>query len=474
MMMSRVVIKDGFYWKDYPELESILQRNMEEYYEMRYVQQQLLYMMIYIYVTPSQYLNISLFPAFNNNSENCPQSLNQQEFNNRLATLVHTTACQAGYIFDPISFGGGPANTATATAAAMSETITARAPTTDDDGTITTAITASGRSSGKKNNNNSSNNNNDTGNSFNFKKLRDRIRCYYKTHIQNSKKRLTTILKHPPKVRNKELLLRMINELKVRAHVSSDWNDSLAAAGGYGRGDGVSVTPAVNSTPSTGGLAGRRELCSNGKAVIRWLVEYEYQYYESKKKDNKVCGPATTTTDDGPERVFSSLLENNGLQRFGPTAFAAPCPAPYASSPIVKPIPSPHLPSVWYTTPHFGRNNVGSVQQQVVAVSDGTPLSGTTTANKASSNVMPSPSLYKPEHATMVQSIQLFPPPSVSTPQAQQVSRGVNQEDTPANTVSGSDGTPRVPPRSEPSPSPCKPEHAAMLQSIRLSKSQLF
>ena len=31
------VITDGFFWKDVPELEAILQRNMEEYYDMRCV-----------------------------------------------------------------------------------------------------------------------------------------------------------------------------------------------------------------------------------------------------------------------------------------------------------------------------------------------------------------------------------------------------------------------------------------------------
>jgi hypothetical protein len=241
------VITNGFFWKDVPELESILQKYMEEYYEMRYVSDSerrvtfVVYVCVrlamsycYIFVSRSNDPLQSFF--WQTHSENCPQSKNQQQFNNRLVGIIYSTALECGYTFDPESFncsevGEAGSITASDPSPFPAETIGYPDCVVRNNTTTTTTTTTSSSS-------------------FNYKKLRDRIRCYYKTHVQNSKKRLKTLLKNPSRPKNREILIKIVEEVKDRAN-----NVSCGGGGDVG--------------------VGRRQLSLNGKAALCRLEEKE-------------------------------------------------------------------------------------------------------------------------------------------------------------------------------------------------------
>jgi hypothetical protein len=118
-------------------------------------------------------------------SENCPQSKQQQQFNNRLVGIIYHTAIKNGLTFCPLAYSGGT----TPLTQRKQPPMKAR-----DDGVEPLPP------------------------GFNYKKLRDRIRCYYKTHVQNSKKRLNTLLKNPSRPKNREILIRVANEVRSEGY----------------------------------------------------------------------------------------------------------------------------------------------------------------------------------------------------------------------------------------------------------------
>jgi len=113
---------------------------------------------------------------------------------------------------------------------------------------------------------------------FNYKKLRDRIRCYYKTHVQNSKKRLITLLKNPTRPKNRDVLIRIVDDIKARVtRASSDGDDDDAEGGSSDNGSWDKLSP-------------------NGKAALRRLEEQE-----RRMGFVAVAAKMTTTTMPDPD-----------------------------------------------------------------------------------------------------------------------------------------------------------------------------
>ena len=220
---ASAIIGDPFTWSHYPILEQVLKEHMEEYFEMSWT---------------------------------CAQSKQQQLFNNHLVRLVYHTATVNGYTFDPEIYSGGevPLTLRSKT------TLRSKKKTKDEEKDLTPLPA-----------------------DFHWKKLRDRIRCYYKIHVQNSKKRLATMLKNPSKGRNRDALMRYYELVQDEPYLNIGGTENQVS-------DNKTNTAAVATTVQT--LEGGGAVQASGQAG---MVGAAVQIVNQTPPDMKNAADQTVT-----------------------------------------------------------------------------------------------------------------------------------------------------------------------------------